>query len=213
MRADDSRLAAVAVAFAAAVALAGCGSGGSSSTGASGGSGGASASAPGAPSPSSATAEAQSAATGDIPDNQQFLRYDNRSARYSVLYPEGWARKGAGGDVTWSDKDNQVRVTVSGGGAPSVAAAKAALTNGVAKGDQLKVQSAATTSINGRPAIHITYQVLGSPNPVTGKRLTLMVDRYVLTNNGRVAVVDESTPLGVDNVDAYRMIIQSFRWS
>ena len=30
---------------------------------------------------------------------------------------------------------------------------------------------------------------------------------------GRVATVDLGTPAGVDNVDAYRMIIQSFKWA
>ena len=47
---------------------------------------------------------------------------------------------------------------------------------------------------------------------MTGKRLTVMVDRYLLAKAGNVATVDESTPVGVDNVDAYRMIIQSFKW-
>ena len=31
----------------------------------------------------------------------------------------------------------------------------------------------------------------------------MMVDRYVLANKGRVATVNEATPVGVDNVDAY----------
>jgi hypothetical protein len=30
--------------------------------------------------------------------------------------------------------------------------------------------------------------------------------------DGRVAVVDLGTPRGVDNVDAYRLMIQSFSW-
>jgi hypothetical protein len=29
---------------------------------------------------------------------------------------------------------------------------------------------------------------------------------------GRLAVVDLGTPKGVDNVDAYRLMIKSFRW-
>jgi hypothetical protein len=40
-----------------------------------------------------------------------------------------------------------------------------------------------------------------------------MIDRYVLGNKGRVTTVNEATPVGVDNVDAYRKIIESFRWS
>jgi len=30
--------------------------------------------------------------------------------------------------------------------------------------------------------------------------------------NDSVAIVDLGTPVGVDNVDAYRLMIQSFRW-
>ena len=52
-----------------------------------------------------------------------------------------------------------------------------------------------------------------APNSVTGKRLRLVVDRYYLWHAGRRAVVDLGTPEGVDNVDAYRLMIESFRWS
>jgi hypothetical protein len=38
------------------------------------------------------------------------------------------------------------------------------------------------------------------------------VDRYELGKGGKVAVVDLGTAKGVDNVDAYRMMIESFRW-
>ena len=48
--------------------------------------------------------------------------------------------------------------------------------------------------------------------PVTGKRVTLSVDRYYLTHAGKDAIVDLGTPVGVDNVDAYRLMIESFRW-
>ena len=48
--------------------------------------------------------------------------------------------------------------------------------------------------------------------PVTGKRVTLVVDRYYLCARRQEAVVDLGTPQGVDNVDAYRLMIESFRW-
>ena len=47
---------------------------------------------------------------------------------------------------------------------------------------------------------------------MTGKRVKLVVDRYYLWHGGRRAVVDLGTPEGVDNVDAYRLMIESFRW-
>ena len=47
---------------------------------------------------------------------------------------------------------------------------------------------------------------------MTGKGVTLIVDRYEVSKGGKVATVDLGTPVGVDNVDAYRMMIQSFHW-
>jgi hypothetical protein len=60
--------------------------------------------------------------------------------------------------------------------------------------------------------VKAAYSTQSAPNPVTGKRVTLMVDRYYVPHGGRVAIVDLGTPVGVDNVDAYRLMIQSFRW-
>ena len=58
----------------------------------------------------------------------------------------------------------------------------------------------------------MTYSTVSAPNAVTGKRVTLDVDRYYLSNGSHEAIVDLGTPHGVDNVDAYRLIIRSFRW-
>jgi PsbP len=176
------------------LALAGCGSSSSSSGS------------------STSAAEAKSAATGDIPDNQQFLRYKNSAARYSILYPQGWARKGSGNDVTFSDKDNSVEVQIANGGTPTVSSVSAELKKEASADPTLKPGSPQAVKVGGSPAIHVVYHVQGPPDPVTGQKPTLMVDRYVLANKGRVATVNESTPVGVDNVDAYLKIIQSFRW-
>jgi hypothetical protein len=61
-------------------------------------------------------------------------------------------------------------------------------------------------------AVKVVYSTKSAPNAVTGKRVTLVVDRYYLERHGKQAVVDLGTPRGVDNVDAYRLMIQSFRW-
>jgi hypothetical protein len=190
---------------AAGLVIAGCGSGSSNS--------------PASSSPASTaatnvkTTEAQAAATGDIPDNQRFLRYKKANAPFSILYPEGWAQKGSPTDLTFSDKANQVHVAIASGSQPSPAQAKAALVKSVPPADGLKVTKVEQTTAGSNPVIHITYEKTGPADPVTGKKLTLMVDRYVLAKGGKVATVDELTPVGVDNVDAYRMIIESFRWA
>jgi hypothetical protein len=126
--------------------------------------------------------EAQSAATGDIPDNQTFLLFRDPQAGYAIRYPEGWARKGSANDVTFQEKANVIHISV-GRGAP-----------------------------RNKPGVKTTYSRLSAPDPVTGKRLRIAIDRYEFTHGGKVAVVDLATPVGVDNVDAYRMISQSFQW-
>ena len=64
--------------------------------------------------------------------------------------------------------------------------------------------------MSGHPAIKVTYTTVSAPNPVTGKRVTLIVDRYYFWHGRQVAVLDLGTPQGVDNVDAYRLMSESF---
>lgn len=156
--------------------------------------------------------EAQSAATGDIPDNQVFLTYDNRAAGYSIRYPEGWARKGSASDVTFQDRANVIRVLVAKGAPPPPAAAEAGLAKLKRSDPSVSVGAAQELTLGGAPVVKLTYARLSAPDPVTGKRLPLTIDRYEYAHGGKVAIVDLGTPKGVDNVDAYRMISETFRW-
>jgi hypothetical protein len=76
----------------------------------------------------------------------------------------------------------------------------------------LSYGSPSSVTIAGAPVVKVSYSTLSPPSPVTGKRVRLLVDRYVFAHAGRVATLDLGTPSGVDNVDAYRMIAHSFRW-
>jgi hypothetical protein len=163
-------------------------------------------------SPGALSAEAQSAATGDIPDNQVFLTLHNRSGGYSMFYPEGWSQQGSGPDVTIRDKNNLVHVVIGHGGAPSLSAVTSQLTALKRSTPTLTFTAPQQIQLASAQAIKATYTTQSAPNPVTGKRVMLIVDRYELASNGRVAVVDLGTPRGVDNVDAYRKMIQSFTW-
>jgi hypothetical protein len=66
--------------------------------------------------------------------------------------------------------------------------------------------------VSNRPAIKVVYTTESAPNPVTNKRVQLTVDRYYLAQGGKRAIVDLGSPVGVDNVDGYRLMVQSFRW-
>jgi hypothetical protein len=174
----------VSVLAAASLFAAGCGGGGSgTSTASNASTPGESQSTEGRQAGGGAVpSEAQAAATGDIPDNQVFLLFRDPKVGYSIRYPEGWARTGSGDNVTFQEKANVIHLVV-GNGAP-----------------------------RGKPGAKTTYSRMSAPDPVTGKRLRLVVDRYEYGNRGKVAVLDLATPVGVDNVDAYRMISESFEW-
>jgi hypothetical protein len=161
------------------------------------------------PSASALQPEATSAATGDIPDNQVFISFRDTAAAYSMKYPEGWAQQGMGARVTFRDKNNIVRVVVAPGSPPTAASVGADL-------HRLRVAHVQSgprpLTITGARALKVVYTTASAPNAVTGKRVTLLVDRYYLSHAGKEAIIDLGTPVGVDNVDAYRLMVESFRW-
>jgi hypothetical protein len=204
------RLLASASCAVALAAVAGCGSSAKSSSSSSGAS--TSASTPEAAA-GALSAEARSAATGDIPDNQNFLTFsDTGPAGYSIKYPEGWTQSGSGADVTFRSKNNIVHIVVARGAAPSVSSVAAALNALKAKTPSLVFTAPRAVHLGSGQAIASSYTTQSAPNPVTNRSVTLIVDRYVLGHGAWNATVDLGTQRGVDNVDAYRKMINSFRW-
>ena len=164
-------------------------------------------------SPGALAAEAQQTAAGDIPDNQVFLTFRDTAAGYTIKYPEGWAQRGSGRVVTFRDKNNVVRIAVITGGTATRAQVVADLNRLKASTPTLRFSSPTTVALSGGPAVKALYTTTSAPDAVTGKRVTLTVDRYDVPGMGKHAVIDLGTPHGVDNIDAYRLMIDSFRWT
>ena len=138
--------------------------------------------------------------------------FSNPSARYSIKYPEGWTQSGSGNDVTFRDKNNVVHVTVATAAVPTRASVEGTVRALKSSTPTLTFTPAQAMSIASQPAVKLTYTTRSAPDPVTGRSVLLIVDRYALHRGGKVATVDLGTPQGVDNVDAYRKMIESFRW-
>jgi len=199
--------------LAALLVAGGCGS--SSSSSSSTPASGSSSAAGGTPAPEGATAlaaDAKSAATGDIPDSQNFLTLKSQHLRFSMIYPEGWTVQEGSSGVSITDKNNLVRIALSQGAAPTTAVVQAQLAALKRTTPALSTGAVKTITLKSGPAVKATYTTQSAPNPVTGKQVTLMVDRYTLSHGGRVAIVELGTPTGVDNVDAYKRMIESFKW-
>lgn len=197
-------------ALAVGVLVTGCGSGGSATS-----------SLPASSGTGSGSSQTQPiAAGGDIPDNQVFLVYRS-PAGYSMKYPEGWAVSRSGGTTVIRDKNNLIRIAVAAGVAPTSATVRAEMTKLHAATPSLRAGSPIvhpTCTYMGqtyrvpRAAVRVDYSTLSQPDPVTGTRATLLFNRYYLPHAGKVAVLDLGTPQGVDNVDSFCLIAESFRW-
>lgn len=145
-------------------------------------------------------------AGGDIPDNQVYLAYS--AATFTVQYPEGWVQSVRSDGVTFQDRDNRIAVTIVAG---TVTADNVRVRVHAIAGASITTD-AHQIDLPGGPAVLATYQVDGPADPVTGKRPRLTVDHYELGHAGSAAIIELAGRVGVDNVDAYRMIAQSFRW-
>ena len=151
---------------------------------------------------------------GDIPDSQAFVRYTAASGGYSLEVPEGWSRMNAGNGVSFTSKLGRVEVALRPAlGAPSVASVRAGVLAGLTKADpSLKVALFRAVQLPAGPAILARFTSAGAMNEVTGRRVTLENDLYVLRNGPREVVLRLSAPLGSDNVDAWTRMARSLAW-
>ena len=157
----------------------------------------------------------ESAPPGDIPDNQAFVAYAAANHAFSLQVPEGWAMTSDGRAVLFTDKYNSIRIeshpaakqlSVDSARATEVPAIKAA-SPGYTPGDVHAVQR------KSGHAVLITYRADSAPNPVTGKVAILAVERYEFWRSGTEVALTLSGAVGADNVDPWRKVTDSFKWT
>lgn len=171
--------------------------------------------APGANNVSPQASPEQNTPSGDVPDNAVFLDYTSKTGCYSIQYIEGWVlTENSSSGVDIRDKDSTESVQI-------VSPPMDNLSAYVQQVDipRLKENTAAfvagsvsTAMLNGRQVTKLTYTSLSDPDPVTGKQRQVTSDRYYLPGTKQLAIVTLTTPVGVDNVDAFNQIVGSFRW-
>jgi hypothetical protein len=203
----------IAAVLSLAVVAAGCGSSSHSSTTSSG-------SGSSAPKSTATTAGPNPNApevspSGDIPDNQAYVAYSPPGAKYAVKVPEGWSRSSSAQGTTFTDKLNFITMTTErASAAPTVQQVRQVEVPKLAR--TVKGFHAGTVSMvkrKGGQAIRVTYTATSQPNAVTGKSITEAVERYIFFHNGKNLVLTLSGPKGADNVDPWRIVTDSVRWS
>jgi hypothetical protein len=165
--------------------------------------------------PTQAAAEVENNPPGDIPDNQVFVSYHSSAGGYSLDVPEGWARSETGPNVSFVDKLDSIKVQITSGSA--VPTVQSVTDSDVPQLEQQveafeKVEIKAVDLPAGQ-AICIRYRANSAPDSVTGKKVRLEIDRYELFKDGKLAAISLAAPAGSDNVDVWKQISDSFRWS
>jgi hypothetical protein len=156
----------------------------------------------------------ESSPAGDIPDNQAFVAYSPPGADYSVKVPEGWARSATGAAVTFTDKLNAIQMEEHAAKArPTLAAARRELPRLASRVRAFKPGSVTVVKRTSGPAVRMTYLAAGRPDPVTGKTRTDAVERYLFFRRGKQVILTLSGPKGADNVDPWKLVTDSLKWS
>jgi hypothetical protein len=152
---------------------------------------------------------------GDIPDNQAFVAFGSPTGHYTVKVPEGWARADQGAVTVFTDKLNTIRIETT-----SAPAAPTATSVGGQDVPTLKAQSqcfeggaVTTVSRSAGNVVLVKYRADAPADPVTGKVVHDDAERYAFWNAGTEVILTLSSPQGSDNVDPWRTVTDSFRWS
>jgi hypothetical protein len=152
---------------------------------------------------------------GDIPDTTAYVAYAVPGAGYTVSTPEGWSRSNRGGVVTWTSNLNAVRISAAPAHGPlTVASVRRQVLPPLASSLKgYKFQSISVVKRTAGQAIRTVYLGYSTPNPVTNKFGVLAFERYDFLHKGRVVTLVLSSPNGSDNVDPWRKITNSLRFT
>jgi hypothetical protein len=150
---------------------------------------------------------------GDIPDNVAFVPYVSATGHYRFNHPEGWAETTSGRAVLLTDKLNGVNASPgTATSPPSVAGARQHDVPALQRSQPaFELRSVTAVTEPGGGGVRIVYRRNSPADPVTGRMYRDEVERYELVSGGREVVLELFGPVGADNVDAYRTMVQSLR--
>ncbi|MGI8802659.1 MAG: hypothetical protein ACR2KV_10885 [Solirubrobacteraceae bacterium] len=198
-----SKMTAVSLVLLGAVLLAGCGSSSSSGSKQTATTAGVNPNVP------------ESLPPGDIPDTVAYVAYAVPGAGYTLSTPEGWSRSSAGGVVVFTDKLNRAEITSVPSAAPvTVSSVQKTVVPRLARAVKgFRLQSVGTVTRVSGPAVRTAYLAYSPPDPVTNKFGVLAVERYDFLHKGRDLILTLSAPNGSDNVDPWRKITDSLKFT
>jgi hypothetical protein len=161
------------------------------------------------------TAAPEAQNPGDIPDTVAYVPYTSTAGGYSLVHPEGWAQTATRSSVSFVNVYNEVAASLKHSPAsPTVASAHAVDVPLLrASEPSFLLKSVSRVTLPAGSGVVITYLRNSPPDPVTGRSVRQVVQRYEVYRNHKVVVLELSGAVGADNVDAYRRVSRSLRIS
>jgi hypothetical protein len=142
---------------------------------------------------------------GDIPDNQVFVPFSPAAGTYALKYPEGWSQRQSGGVTIFSQYFNTIEVAAT-------KAREEPTTVSARSKDVAKLRSVPGFKLIGIDTVTRSAGKATRIDPVTGKRVTLEVERYLFWHRGALVTITLSSPKGSDNVDPWKTVTDSLAW-
>lgn len=150
---------------------------------------------------------------GDIPDNQVFVPYTPATGGYSMSYPQGWAKRETAATTTFTQNFNSIAVTATKtASAPTTASARSTATSQLGAAPGFHLNSVDTVTRASGAAIRVVYNATSATDAVTGRSVTLDVERYLFWHNGTLVTITLSSAKGSDNVDPWKKVTDSLAW-
>lgn len=150
----------------------------------------------------------------DIPDTQVFVAYTSSQGKFQLVTPEGWAQSVSGTNVRFVNNLDALQVALTSAAVqPTASSARADQAVMLQQtGRAVRDVQVKDVHLASGMAVLITYTSNSDPNAVTGKQVRLENNRYLFFNNGKLATLTLSAPVGADNVDQWLRIANSFKW-
>ena len=151
---------------------------------------------------------------GDIPDNQVFIPFASADGD---LHGQGPGRLGSHRDGRRGDLHRQLQLdrtpVVDGGDGSDGGHVSATGLSDVSSDPTFTLIDVTAVTRKAGTGVLATYEIGSAPNPVTGKKALLAVERYVFFHNGTVVTMTLSGAKGADNVDPWRIVSDSLTWT
>jgi len=169
----------------------------------------------GQPSPPASTSSTHTyvPAAGTGNNGLIFQSYSDPKLNYRILYPGGWHVSRGGGVVRMARLGNSIVIaTRKSKTAPKPKGVRAAMDKQVKKKAILDLEKRPRQiELNGNHAISMVF-TKDKPATDTSPEDTLRVYRYLLFHKGHIVILSMQSPTSRDNVNAYRLIANSFHW-